>query len=99
MDDERVAWWEAQLDTHIRLKQYRGSVPPATALSYLRFDGGRAAVLRRRNEPGAAARNASHALVGSVAVLSPEVAVGLGGWSWSEALPVADSWSRSTERR
>lgn len=93
-DDSQLEWWEGALDTHIRLSQFHGKPPPPTALSYFRFGEGRAAVLRRRDEPGAAGRNASHALVGSADMLSPQVALGLDGWSWSTALPTTTRLER-----
>ncbi|MBU2667033.1 hypothetical protein KOI35_26320 [Actinoplanes bogorensis] len=74
--------WIARLELHIRLKGFLDQPMPATALSHIDLGGGRSAVVRRWNTPGASGRNRSHALVGPSDVLRPARTIGLHNWRW-----------------
>ncbi|PPK63783.1 hypothetical protein V5P93_005652 [Actinokineospora auranticolor] len=80
--------WEENLRDHVRLMGMGHLTAPKSALSYLRFDGGLAAILRRFSTGYSEGRNNVHALVGNERVLTPTVAVGLADWpKWSTQAP------------
>jgi hypothetical protein len=91
--------WQHRLNPHLRLQPMAGHELPKTALSYLAFDDGYAAVLRRVDTGYSTGRNNSHALIGPVDVLSAPVALGLGQWSgwWDRAAEPRMSWYRAAD--
>lgn len=84
--------WHAWLKEHIRLEGVPSQEKQYTALSYLDFDNGMAAVLHRVTQGFTEARNNSHALIGPASVLTPALALGLEHWSsWSRDRPT-NNW-------
>jgi hypothetical protein len=86
--DPEATRWLRKLEAHIRLQPDRNSTVPPEAMSYLDFTDGSVVVLRRVGVGHSIGRNNSHALIGSAAVLTVPVALGLGGWSgWQDKSP------------
>ncbi|MGM1057957.1 hypothetical protein [Saccharothrix sp. Mg75] len=84
---EAANQWEARLRNHVRLASVAGTQVPASALSYLVFDGEQqAAVVRRVGQGKSSGRENAHALVGPATVLTPSTALGLG------VVPGGDLW-------
>ena len=87
--------WTAQLQPHVRLSSSYGMPPPDSALAYLRLHNGVAAVVRRVNRGQYTGRNNSHVLVSSATILTPQLALGLAGWSgWLDNRPADGQMSR-----
>lgn len=69
--DELHERWEQILVPYVRLQSFDQRDPPRVTFSYLTFDDGNSAILRRVDEGDSPGRNNGHALVGSAAVLGP----------------------------
>ncbi|HEX6343560.1 hypothetical protein [Umezawaea sp.] len=80
--------WRARLQEHTRLEPVQGGKLPASALSYLRFDDGSAAVVRRVERGFSQGRGNAHVLIGSASVLDVSLSLALAQWGgWRDEAP------------
>lgn len=72
--------WQRRLQGHVRLQPGPGTELPGHALSYIDFDDGTAAVVRRVDTGVSPGRSSAHVLIGSTAVLDVPAALALANW-------------------
>jgi hypothetical protein len=90
-DSEMTNFWHDELNPYYRTGSVDSFRPPQSAFTHLRFSGGHSVLLYRRTEPGDAARNLSHALIGDEFDLD-ELALPLTTWrGWREGW-YANGW-------
>jgi hypothetical protein len=92
LEERDAKRWSARLKEHIRLQ---GTDKPPHALSYIAFDDGTVAILRRVLLGHSGGRNNSHALIGSADVLTVTVALALDNWTDWQNDPPQHYWMPS----
>lgn len=88
LDQDRRWQWRSRLQDHVRLQPVGDLELPEAALSYLEFDDGTAAVLRRVPRGSSAGRGNTHVLIGTTGTLGASLAVRLENWEgWRDTAP------------
>ncbi|WP_439656033.1 hypothetical protein ACSHWB_26760 [Lentzea sp. HUAS TT2] len=88
LSPELAEMWRARLQDHVRLQPVPGFPTPQSALSYLEFSDGSAAVLRRVRQGYTEGRENTHVLIGSQTALGASLALRLEHWDgWKSTAP------------